>query len=181
MMLVDVPGFGFMSREKDMVLLGQYLTQRPELRLACLLINAGHGVKDIDRYFVDLLEDGNVPYQVVYRKGDERKKKGEKEKAVKGKEDGNSRKWKENAAQGGIERKKAMNKKNKRNKWNKKNKQEEEEEEEEEEETNIDVGDNSDDNCGVEEEEEARERIKQSHSNQFLIPADIPHKVRSYQ
>ena len=67
MVFVDVPGYGFGSKTEDMERLGFFFRQTRELAVALLLINSQHGIKDIDRFVVDLLEKQRppVPFQVI--------------------------------------------------------------------------------------------------------------------
>jgi GTP-binding protein len=62
--LVDLPGYGFNSNEHQMQMIGSYLTTREGLTNTCVLIESSHGIKEIDSYAIDLLEQNQVPYQV---------------------------------------------------------------------------------------------------------------------
>ena len=68
--LVDLPGYGYRSKEHQMTALGSYLTSRPNLASTCVLIEASHGVKEIDQYTIDALEAHKLPYQIVLTKCD---------------------------------------------------------------------------------------------------------------
>lgn len=73
--LVDLPGYGFAKVPKPMVeawtrLLRAYLRGRPTLRLALVLVDSRHGVKDNDRETMRLLDQAAVPYRVVLTKAD---------------------------------------------------------------------------------------------------------------
>lgn len=75
MMISDLPGYGYARAPRDVVnqwteLIGDYLQGRPQLRRACLLIDARHGVKDSDREVMTLLDKSAVSYQVVLTKCD---------------------------------------------------------------------------------------------------------------
>jgi GTP-binding protein len=73
--LVDLPGYGYAKAPKAKVeawveLIRGYLRGRPTLRLACLLVDARHGLKDSDREIMDLLAKAAVPFLVVLTKAD---------------------------------------------------------------------------------------------------------------
>lgn len=75
LMLVDLPGYGYASAPKAMVerwtrLLRAYLKGRPVLRRCCLLIDARHGIKDVDREMMKMLDTAAVNYQVILTKAD---------------------------------------------------------------------------------------------------------------
>ena len=76
--LVDMPGYGFAKASKSDVKVWQsvlrgYLRGRPGLTRAYLLIDARHGVKDIDKEMFDMLDETAVAYQVVLTKVDKNK------------------------------------------------------------------------------------------------------------
>jgi len=78
-MLVDMPGYGYAKAPKPQVdawtrLVGDYLRGRVGLRKLCLLIDARHGVKPVDREIMDLLEAAAVVFQVVLTKTDKAKR-----------------------------------------------------------------------------------------------------------
>lgn len=78
--LVDVPGYGFAEAPLDAVekwqrLLKAYLTGRPTLRRAFVLIDARHGVKSVDEEILSLLDSAAVTFQVVLTKADKVKEK----------------------------------------------------------------------------------------------------------
>ena len=52
------------TTEDTMDMLGHYIKHRRSLARACLLINGGHGIKDIDRYVIGLLVDSRLPFFV---------------------------------------------------------------------------------------------------------------------
>jgi GTP-binding protein len=64
MMLVDVPGYGYGSKEGDMENMGLFFRRKPNIATALFLVNAQHGLKEVDEYALGLLEESNVPYQV---------------------------------------------------------------------------------------------------------------------
>ena len=73
--LVDLPGYGFAQAPKPVVekwqaLLRAYLAGRPNLRRAFVLIDARHGVKDVDHEIMALLDRAAVTFQVVLTKAD---------------------------------------------------------------------------------------------------------------
>ncbi|MDO5606337.1 MAG: ribosome biogenesis GTP-binding protein YihA/YsxC [Paracoccus sp. (in: a-proteobacteria)] len=73
--LVDLPGYGFARAPVAVVakwqaLLKSYLAGRPTLRRAFCLIDARHGVKDVDHEIMTLLDRSAVPFQVVLTKAD---------------------------------------------------------------------------------------------------------------
>ncbi|MFV0359711.1 ribosome biogenesis GTP-binding protein YihA/YsxC [Tropicimonas sp.] len=73
--LVDLPGYGFAKApvavvEKWQKLLRAYLSGRPTLRRAFVLIDARHGIKTVDQDILTLLDKAAVPFQVVLTKTD---------------------------------------------------------------------------------------------------------------
>ena len=75
LMLVDMPGYGFakVSKEKKGEwdqLIKSYLSGRPNLKRACVLIDARRGVMDSDDAFMRLLDDSAVSFQIVLTKAD---------------------------------------------------------------------------------------------------------------
>jgi len=73
--LVDMPGYGYARAPKDMVrqwrfLVNDYLRGRPVLKRTLLLIDARHGVKDVDRGVMEMLGAAAVSYRVVLTKAD---------------------------------------------------------------------------------------------------------------
>ncbi|MAY87155.1 MAG: YihA family ribosome biogenesis GTP-binding protein [Pseudooceanicola sp.] len=78
--LVDLPGYGYANAplpvvEKWQRLLKQYLSGRPTLRRAFVLIDARHGVKDVDDQILRLLDTSAVTFQCVLTKVDKVKAK----------------------------------------------------------------------------------------------------------
>lgn len=76
--LVDLPGYGFAKAPKAVVekwqaLLKSYLSGRPTLRRAFVLIDARHGIKDVDAEIMRLLDTSAVPFQAVLTKADKLK------------------------------------------------------------------------------------------------------------
>ncbi len=73
--LVDLPGYGFANAPLDVVrkwqaLLKQYLSGRQNLRRAFVLIDARHGIKDVDAEIMSLLDKAAVTFQCVLTKAD---------------------------------------------------------------------------------------------------------------
>ncbi len=73
--LVDLPGYGFANAplavvEKWQRLLKNYLSGRPTLRRAFVLVDHRHGVKPVDDQIMTLLDRSAVPFQVVMTKAD---------------------------------------------------------------------------------------------------------------
>ncbi|MBN9318618.1 MAG: YihA family ribosome biogenesis GTP-binding protein [Caulobacterales bacterium] len=76
--LVDLPGYGFARAGKGEVKrfqnLGRdYLRGRPNLKRAYLLIDARHGLKDVDKEALDAFDVAAVSYQIVLTKADKLK------------------------------------------------------------------------------------------------------------
>jgi GTP-binding protein len=73
--LVDLPGYGYAKVSKSAVaswqkLIERYLKGRPTLRRVLVLIDARHGLKDVDKGVLDGLDDAAQSYQVVLTKAD---------------------------------------------------------------------------------------------------------------
>ena len=73
--LVDMPGYGFAEAPKDMVkrwrfLINDFLRGRQVLKRALVLVDARHGLKDVDRDVMSMLDAAAVSYHVVLTKGD---------------------------------------------------------------------------------------------------------------
>ena len=73
--IVDMPGYGFAKAPKDVVrkwryLVNDYLRGRPVLKRAMVLIDARHGIKDIDREIMKMLDEAAVSYHLVLTKAD---------------------------------------------------------------------------------------------------------------
>jgi GTP-binding protein len=73
--LVDMPGYGFAEAPKDMVrkwrhLVNDYLRGRSVLKRALVLVDARHGLKDVDREVMAMLDTAAVGYHLVLTKGD---------------------------------------------------------------------------------------------------------------
>ena len=75
LMMADLPGYGFAKAPRAEVerwteLVMAYLRGRAKLRRACVLIDSRHGIKDVDRQVMGMLDTAAVSYQVVLTKGD---------------------------------------------------------------------------------------------------------------
>ena len=73
--LVDMPGYGFAEAPKDMVrrwrfLVNDYLRGRGVLKRTLVLVDARHGLKDVDREVMRMLDEAAVSYHLVLTKGD---------------------------------------------------------------------------------------------------------------
>jgi GTP-binding protein len=73
--LVDMPGYGFAEAPKDLVkrwrhLVNDYLRGRAVLKRALVLIDSRHGLKEVDREVMRMLDDAAVSYHLVLTKGD---------------------------------------------------------------------------------------------------------------
>lgn len=78
--LVDLPGYGYANAplpvvEKWQRLLKQYLSGRQTLRRAFVLIDARHGIKQVDEDILALLDSAAVTFQAVLTKADKVKEK----------------------------------------------------------------------------------------------------------
>ena len=79
LMLVDLPGYGYSEASKAAVkswtnLVRHYLHTRAALRRVCLLIDSRHGVKEVDRPLMCMLDTAGVSYQLVLTKTDKASK-----------------------------------------------------------------------------------------------------------
>ena len=77
--IVDMPGYGFAAVGKEKVaawtrLIHDYLRGRANLMRVYVLIDARHGIKDVDGAVLETLDKAAVSYQVVLTKGDALKK-----------------------------------------------------------------------------------------------------------
>jgi len=73
--LVDMPGYGFAEAPKDLVkrwkhLVNDYLRGRAALKRALVLVDSRHGLKEVDREMMRMLDDAAVSYHLVLTKGD---------------------------------------------------------------------------------------------------------------
>ncbi|MCA1940167.1 MAG: ribosome biogenesis GTP-binding protein YihA/YsxC [Caenispirillum bisanense] len=84
LILADLPGYGFAQAPKDKVQAWTrttmaYLRGRAQLRRVLVLVDSRHGLKDVDREVMSMLDQAAVNYQIVLTKID-KLKKGEAEK-----------------------------------------------------------------------------------------------------
>lgn len=73
--LVDMPGYGFAEAPKDMVrrwrfLVNDYLRGRQVLKRVLVLVDSRHGLKEVDREVMKMLDNAAVSYHLVLTKGD---------------------------------------------------------------------------------------------------------------
>lgn len=73
--LVDMPGYGFAKAPKDVVkkwrfLVNDYLRGRQVLKRTLVLIDSRHGIKDVDRDVLKMLDEAAVSYRLVLTKAD---------------------------------------------------------------------------------------------------------------
>ena len=73
--LVDMPGYGFAEAPKNLVkrwkyLVNDYLRGRTVLKRALVLVDSRHGLKDVDREMMQMLDEAAVSYHLVLTKGD---------------------------------------------------------------------------------------------------------------
>ena len=73
--LVDMPGYGFAEAPKDLVrrwrhLVNDYLRGRAVLKRALVLIDSRHGLKEVDREMMTMLDEAAVGYHIVLTKCD---------------------------------------------------------------------------------------------------------------
>ena len=75
MRLVDMPGYGFAEAPKDLArrwryLVNDYLRGRAVLKRALVLVDSRHGLKEVDREMMRMLDAAAVNYQLVLTKAD---------------------------------------------------------------------------------------------------------------
>lgn len=73
--LVDMPGYGFAKAPKDVVkkwrfLINDYLRGRQVLKRTLVLIDSRHGIKDVDREVLAMLDTAAVSYRIILTKAD---------------------------------------------------------------------------------------------------------------
>jgi GTP-binding protein len=73
--LVDMPGYGFAEAPKDMIrrwryLINDFLRGRSVLKRALVLVDSRHGLKDVDRDIMEMLDKAAVGYHLVLTKSD---------------------------------------------------------------------------------------------------------------
>lgn len=77
--LVDMPGYGYAKVSKSKIknwikVLQDYLKGRVSIRLALVLIDSRHGLKDSDKEMMSLLNAAAVPYRIILTKADKSNK-----------------------------------------------------------------------------------------------------------
>lgn len=73
--LVDMPGYGFAKAPPEIVrkwrfLINDYLRGRQALKRALVLVDARHGLKDVDQDLLAMLDKAAVSYRLVLTKAD---------------------------------------------------------------------------------------------------------------
>ena len=73
--IVDLPGYGYAKRSKTQrdklqQMISSYILQREQLTNVFVLIDIRHDPQQIDREFVDWLGKSQVPFAIVFTKGD---------------------------------------------------------------------------------------------------------------
>ena len=73
-----MPGYGFAEAPKDLVrrwrhLVNDYLRGRAALKRALVLVDLRHGLKEVDREMMRMLDEAAVGYHLVLTKGDKMK------------------------------------------------------------------------------------------------------------
>ena len=73
--IIDMPGYGYAAVSKEKVaawtrLIHDYLRGRANLMRVYVLIDARHGIKDLDAGVLDTLDTAAVSYQIVLTKAD---------------------------------------------------------------------------------------------------------------
>ncbi|MBL0925424.1 MAG: YihA family ribosome biogenesis GTP-binding protein [Sphingomonadaceae bacterium] len=73
--IVDMPGYGYAKApvatvKKWRFLVNDYLRGRAALKRAFLLIDSRHGIKDVDREIMEMLDGAAVSYRIVLTKTD---------------------------------------------------------------------------------------------------------------
>src|SRR5262249_55148938 len=71
--LVDLPGYGYADAPKSAIrawtrLIRHYVRTRATLRRVFLLVDSRHGIKEIDRSLMAMLDEAGVSYQIVLTK-----------------------------------------------------------------------------------------------------------------
>ena len=79
LLFADLPGYGHAKASKEEIkqwnnFICTYLKYRQELRCVIVLIDARHGIKDIDSEKMAFLDELGVPYRLVLTKADKAKK-----------------------------------------------------------------------------------------------------------
>ena len=79
LILVDLPGYGYARASKKRIkkwtlLVNSYLQSRSHLLRTFILIDARHGLKDLDLEFLSMLDNAAQSYQLILTKCDKLKK-----------------------------------------------------------------------------------------------------------
>src|SRR3546814_11005103 len=95
-----MPGYGFAEAPKDVVrkwrhLVNDYLRGRPVLKRALLLVDSRHGLKEVDREVMAMLDAAAVSYRLVLTKSDKVKSSELTEQTAKVKEEARSQRTEE--------------------------------------------------------------------------------------
>lgn len=70
LVVLDMPGYGHGGRSEWGKEIIKYLEKRKQLKRAFVLIDAQHGIKELDRVMLQILRSRKVPHQVVLSKVD---------------------------------------------------------------------------------------------------------------
>ena len=73
--LVDLPGYGYAKmplkeKEKLVAIIGDYLTYSEEMVMVFVLVDSRHDIQKIDLEFMDELRDNDIPFAIIFTKGD---------------------------------------------------------------------------------------------------------------
>ncbi|RRD02215.1 ribosome biogenesis GTP-binding protein YihA/YsxC [Prevotella sp. OH937_COT-195] len=73
--IVDLPGYGYAKRSKTQrnkleQMISSYMLQRKQLTNVFVLIDIRHEPQKIDREFIDWLGQSQIPFAIVFTKGD---------------------------------------------------------------------------------------------------------------
>lgn len=76
--LVDMPGYGYAKAPPKVVekwkrVVRDYLRGRPVLHRTLMLVDSRHGLKDVDREMMKMLDEAAVSYRIVLTKADKNK------------------------------------------------------------------------------------------------------------
>lgn len=73
--LVDLPGYGYARRGKEgreqlRILIEDYVLERSEMTALFVLVDSRHSPQDIDLEFMEWLGENDIPFSIVFTKGD---------------------------------------------------------------------------------------------------------------
>ena len=73
--LVDLPGYGYAQRSKEGIaqitkIIENYICNRCQLTNLFVLIDCRHTPQKIDLEFIEWLGEGNIPFSIIFTKGD---------------------------------------------------------------------------------------------------------------